>query len=105
MVYVFDVDGTICSVTFGDYENAIPFRQRIEVVNKLYEDGNHIYFLTARGMGRTNNNVQAAKEKWEALTRKQLSDWGVKFHDIYFGKPAGDIYVDDKGISDKVFFE
>ena len=56
MKYVFDIDGTICSLTEGDYENAQPFPSRIKKINKLYEEGNHITFFTARGMGRTSDN-------------------------------------------------
>ena len=37
MIYVFDIDGTICSLTDGEYENAKPLQERINKVNKLYE--------------------------------------------------------------------
>ena len=30
MTYVFDIDGTICTKTDGDYENAIPIVERVE---------------------------------------------------------------------------
>ena len=56
MIYVFDIDGTICTNTNGNYENADPFLKRIKKVNDLYEDGNKIIFMTARGMGRSNND-------------------------------------------------
>ena len=39
MTYVFDIDGTICSLTNGDYEKAIPINERIEKINSLYEKG------------------------------------------------------------------
>jgi predicted adenine nucleotide alpha hydrolase (AANH) superfamily ATPase len=42
MTYVFDIDGTICSLTEGDYENASPFVDRIKKINKLHEQGNEI---------------------------------------------------------------
>ena len=29
-------------------------------------------------------------------TKKQLKRWGVKYHGLYFAKPAFDVYVDDK---------
>ena len=35
MVYVFDIDGTICTKTDGDYSKAKPMQERIDVVNKL----------------------------------------------------------------------
>ena len=104
MTYVFDIDGTVCSLTNGDYENASPIKERIEVVNRLYEEGNKIIFHTARGMGRSSNNrFRAASEFW-TFTYKQLEEWGVKFHELFLGKPAGDIYIDDKGIKDDDFF-
>ena len=58
MIYVFDIDGTICTkVNDGDYSNAKPLVDRIDVVNKLYDKGNTIIFQTARGMGRCSNSV------------------------------------------------
>ena len=57
MIYVFDIDGTICNNTYGNYDNAEPDVERIEINNKLYDEGNTIIYQTARGMGRTNNNV------------------------------------------------
>ena len=36
MIYVFDIDGTICSNTWGDYENAKPFLDRIKKNNLFY---------------------------------------------------------------------
>jgi histidinol phosphatase-like enzyme len=104
--YVFDIDGTICSkVDDGNYENAKPINDRIERVNSLYEQGNTIIFQTARGMGRSSNSQAFAWTAFEKLTRDQLNEWGVKFHGLFLGKPAGDVYIDDKGISDRAFFE
>lgn len=104
MTYVFDIDGTICENTFGDYENAKPFNDRIKMVNELYSKGHTITFLTARGMGRTGNSRKHAEEMFFELTKQQLHKWGVKFHELYLGKPSGDFYIDDKGINDEDFF-
>ena len=38
------------------------------------------------------------------LTEEQLERWGVKYHQLFLGKPSGDIYIDDKGIKDEDFF-
>ena len=102
--FVFDVDGTICSTSNGNYLNAKPFFERIKKINELYEQGNTIIFFTARGMGSSINDINSSKEKYEKLTRNQLMNWGVKYHNLFLGKPAGDFYIDDKGISDKDFF-
>ena len=105
MKYVFDIDGTICSNSDGDYDYAEPLQGRIDVVNKLYDEGHTIIFQTARGMGRTNDNQLSAYALFYDLTLQQLENWGVKYHTLFLGKPSGDIYIDDKGIHDIDFFE
>ena len=103
--YCFDIDGTICNNTWGEYEKAFPYPDRIEYVNQLYDSGNHITYLTARGMGTCDGDVLRAYAKLYNFTYEQLSEWGCKFHELRLGKPNADYYIDDKGISDKNFFE
>ena len=104
MTYVCDIDGTICSNTDGEYGNAKPIQERIDIINKLYDDGHTIFFNTARGMGRTNNDVLLSHRLFYFLTKAQLEDWGVKHHKLFMGKPSGDLYVDDKGVKDEDYF-
>ena len=104
MTYVFDIDGTICTLTDGDYSEAKPFLNRIKDVNDLYDEGHTIHFHTARGMGRTNNSQIHAERLLYKFTAKQLDGWGVKYHRLFLGKPSGDIYIDDKGEKDEDFF-
>ena len=105
MTYVFDIDGTICYNKGTNYEMAEPYVDRIKRVNELYEEGHTIIFQTARGMGRSGNSTAYAYTAFENLTKKQLEEWGVKYHALFLGKPAGDVYVDDKGIDDMEFFD
>lgn len=93
MIYCFDIDGTICTNTEGDYENAEPFESVISKVNNLFNEGNIIYFYTARGATTGIN--------WREITEKQLNKWNVKYHKIFFGKPTADLYVDDKCVNIK----
>ena len=37
-------------------------------------------------------------------TLKQLNDWGCKFTELRMGKPAYDLFIDDKNINSEVFF-
>lgn len=105
MKYIIDIDGTICtSVSNGNYEEANPILSRIEKINKLYDDGNHIVYLTARGMGRSNDNSDLAIKLFYELTENQLKSWGCKYHKLMLGKPSGDLYIDDKGINANEFF-
>ena len=104
MIYVFDIDGTICSQTEGDYEKAKPFQNRIDVINKLYNEGHKVFFHTARGMGRSDNSQIFAERLLYKFTVNQLEEWGVKYHRLFLGKPSGDMYIDDKGMKDVEFF-
>lgn len=104
--YVIDIDGTICtSVTNGDYSSALPIYDRICKINKLYDKGNYIIYLTARGMGRYSNNADLAKARFYEITKLQLKLWKCKYHELFLGKPSGDFYIDDKGINSDEFFE
>lgn len=108
MTYVFDIDGTICvkmCENDGDfYHETTPFVDRIEKINQLYDEGHTIFYMTARGMGRHNNNSAFAIEEFYELTSAQLKSWGAKYHHLFLGKPAADFYIDDKGINDEQFF-
>ena len=106
MTYVFDIDGTICSkVSDGDYNKAEAFDKRIKTINILHDEGHTIIYFTARGMGRHNNDASKAIKQFYDLTKNQLDSWGAKYHTLLLGKPAGDLYIDDKGISAHVYFE
>jgi len=107
MGYVVDIDGTICTPGPTDdtrYTGATPIQDRIDKINKLYDDGHYIVYLTARGMGRHNNSRTIATHYFKELTLNQLEEWGCKFHELHLGKPSGDYYVDDKGINSDDFF-
>jgi hypothetical protein len=104
MRYVIDIDGTICTNTNGKYQDAVPFFDRIQHINQLYDEGNIIVFHTARGMRTHNDDAIAAHNQWYEFTKKQLDGWDIKYHKLVLGKPQGDIYVDDKGSNDYDFF-
>jgi branched-subunit amino acid aminotransferase/4-amino-4-deoxychorismate lyase len=86
----FDLDGTLCTNTFGDYESAEPFEWAIARVNALARDGNRILIVTARGF--------VTKRDWSDQTRAQLERWGVEYDELVFGKPSADVYVDDRAV-------
>ncbi len=86
----FDLDGTLCSNTFGDYESAEPFPWAIDRLNGLARAGHRIIILTARGT--------ATGIDWEPVTKRQLEEWGVSYDELCFGKPSADVYVDDRAV-------
>ena len=97
MTYVFDLDGTLCTTEGRDYINAEPIDARIAEVRRLKADGHTVLIDTARGSGTGIN--------WRALTLLQLQMWGVPCDELRVGrKPAGDLYIDDKGVRADDFF-
>ena len=113
MRYCVDIDSTICTPgTCGNcvYEGSTPKRDRIAVINELYENGHYIIYFTARAMGRSSMLPHdEAKEKAEQLlkplTKCQLDIWGCKYHELIMGKPHADLFIDDKGINCDDFFK
>tara|TARA_R110002124_G_scaffold211182_1_gene377510 strand:- start:153 stop:461 length:309 start_codon:yes stop_codon:yes gene_type:complete len=96
LIYV-DIDETICeSPKDRDYTKAQPIKKRIEKINKLFDEGNTIVYWTARG---TMTGID-----WYKITQKQFDIWGVKYHDLKMGKPAYDLFIDDKNINSDTFF-
>lgn len=92
MVIYIDIDDTIChSPNKPDYTSSTPITENIEKANRLYEQGNLIVYWTARG--------SATGIDWTEVTKKQLKDWGVKYHDLKFGKPNYDLFIDDKNLN------
>src|SRR5439155_976778 len=87
----FDLDGTLCTNTFGDYEAAEPIAWAIDRVDALAAAGHRIVIFTARGT--------ATGIDWGPVTRDQLERWGVTYHELRFGKPSAEIYVDDRAVS------
>ena len=43
MIYCFDIDGTLCSDTHGNYPEAAPCLEVISKLNKLYDAGHMMY--------------------------------------------------------------
>jgi hypothetical protein len=56
-------------------------------------------------MCRNNNDQLGAIAELYNFTHDQLLGWGVKFHKLFLGKPAGDVYIDDKACKDTDFFD
>lgn len=88
-----DMDGTLCEGESWGKGYSKPYKDRIEFVNNLYNNGGHIIIYTARF------------PEMYAKTAAWLTKYGVRFHGIAIGKkPGADIYIDDKALNvDDVF--
>lgn len=90
-----DIDDTICTYDIDrqqmNYSQAIPNYKNIERVNKLFDEGNAIYYWSARG---TVTGID-----WRVETEKQLERWGAKYTGLIMGKPYYDIHIDDRSLN------
>jgi uncharacterized HAD superfamily protein len=104
MKYVIDIDGTICQEVIipdsggkKDYANHIPYMDRIAKVNRLYDQGHTIKYMTARGISSGVDYLD--------LTKNQLDKWGAKYHELSVGKKEHyDVWIDDKAFWSENFF-
>ena len=88
LIYV-DIDNTICQTTGMDYEKSKPIFENISKINRLYDQGNEIYYWSARG--------SVSKIDWHEITLNQLLKWGCKFNGLSVGdKPPYDLLICDK---------
>jgi histidinol phosphatase-like enzyme len=93
MIYVIDIDGTLCQTPETDYSRSVPDAGAIRLVNQLYDAGHTIKVFTGRG--------SRSGKDWKDFTAQQLTAWGLKYHELIMGKPAGDIFIDDKAVNAK----
>lgn len=87
-----DLDDTLFK---GDvFPKSIPDYDMIEFVNECYEKGHHIVIWSSRGWSTGID--------WTKFTKKQLSKYGVKYHELRFDKPYFDILIDDHTVTPDV---
>jgi hypothetical protein len=87
MVYCFDIDDTI--LRMKSLKLYKPIKERIKYINKKFEEGNYIYLYTCRQKNGTS---------------KLLNKFGLKYHEIIYGKPKAHIYIDDSSINSDAYW-
>jgi hypothetical protein len=103
--FAIDIDGTICEeydingVEIRPIVNRQPYKDRINEINKLYDEGHYIIYYTARGIksGR-------GESYYRKITEEQLSGWGCKYHKLSFKPHDIDIFIDDRSMHPDKFF-
>lgn len=94
--YFIDLDNTLCKTYNSEYTISEPIQERIDYINRLKSEGNHITIWTARGATSGIDH--------EELTRKQLTEWNIHYDELLMKKPHYDVYLDDKSFNiDTVF--
>lgn len=97
----FDLDNTL--VTYptikGDYNSVEPIQKNIDLLNYLHGLGNTIIIYTARRMKTHNGNIGSVNKDIGLITFNTLDRFGIKYDEIYFGKPYADFYIDDCAVN------
>jgi len=95
-IYV-DIDETICvTPPDRDYTKSTPIPKNIEKINDLYNEGHTIIYWTARG--------SASGKDHSKITQKQMKEWKAKFHELKLGKPMYDLFICDKAVNSRDYF-
>ncbi|PWW03219.1 capsule biosynthesis phosphatase [Paenibacillus cellulosilyticus] len=99
MRIVVDLDGTICELRQENqsYADVVPLEGAIEALHQLRMEGHSIIIHTARNMRTCGGNVGKVGANVGMVTYQWLERHAVPYDEIVFGKPYGDIYIDDLG--------
>lgn len=95
--WVFDLDGTLVGPprVAGDYSTVDPIDKTVRFLKLLYEKGHYVVIHTARHMKTCGGVVSEVINRVGSVTRESLQRFGIPYHELVFGKPYGDVYVDD----------
>jgi hypothetical protein len=87
MQIIIDLDGTICSEE-KTYSRSLakPKANAVDSVNALYDAGNVIIIYSARTWMEYEMTVDWLKKN------------GIKYHQLFMGKPVGDVWIDDRAL-------
>ena len=98
MRIVIDLDGTICPVKQVNqtYADLLPLPDAKEKLNALKEAGHTLIIQTARNMATQESNLGKVMKNIGKITLDWLDEHEIPYHEIYFGKPNAEVYIDDR---------
>jgi capsule biosynthesis phosphatase len=100
MRIVVDLDGTICPIKQKgeSYADLIPLPGAKEKLKDLRANGHYIIIQTARNMATCESNVGKVMKNVGKITLDWLQIYEIEYDEIFFGKPNGEIYLDDRAL-------
>ena len=100
---VFDVDGTILETPGRDYANSQPKVEVVVGMRALKEAGWTIILMTARGMGRSNGDIESVRAQVEGEITEFCAKYDVPYDVLLLGKPWAAYYIDDRALRPEEF--
>jgi capsule biosynthesis phosphatase len=100
---VFDVDDTVLFTENRDYSNSRPNGDVVKGMRELKQAGWRIILQTARGMGRSGNNIEMVREDVMNEIVNSCTKHNIPYDEIILGKPWATWYVDDKALTPEEF--
>ena len=101
MRIVLDLDGVICSLKKPN-ETYLEVQPNEDVISKMREwkkEGHYLIIHTGRHMRTCDGDIAEVIKKIGPVTTEWLKKWNVPFDEMHYGKPYGDVYIDDLGIT------
>jgi len=95
MVVVIDFDGTLALGDTANINTMVLNIKLASLINKMYDDGNYIKIVTARG-SKSCQTFLEREEKYKEIITNWLVSNNVKFNELSFNKEYGDVYIDDR---------
>ena len=101
MRIVIDLDGVICELKKPNetYLEVKPNKDLISKMREWKKNGHYLIIYTGRHMRTCNGNVAEVTKKIGPITSEWLKKWDIPFDEIHYGKPYGDVYIDDLAIT------
>ena len=97
----FDLDNTLVTYpsVVGDYRTVKPVEKTVNLLRQLYCQGHTIIIYTARRMDTHKHNIGAVIRDVGKITLDTLDEYNIPYHELIFGKPIADVYVDDRSVN------
>lgn len=100
MRIVIDMDGVLCKIKQPGqaYTNVEPIEGAADRLRQFRSAGHTVVIYTARNMATYDGNLGKIMKNVGMITLEWLEKYGMEYDEIYFGKPNGHVYIDDRAV-------
>jgi hypothetical protein len=95
---VFDLDNTLVTWpnVFKDYSTVDRIDHMAKFASHVRQRGHEVIIYTARNSVTCGHNTGQVLKNVGLTTLQSLKQLGIDYDEIHFGKPFGDLYIDDR---------